>query len=354
MKIGKLDIGRRAILAPMAEVTDAPFRTICRLQGAGLTFTQMVSAKGLLENSFESLRYLAFARDEKPIGVQLLGGDMEYLGKAAAEVSRLKPDLIDLNCGCSVAQVCKYNMGAALLDDPVQLGKIIARMVRSAGEVPVSVKIRIGRSRQKINVLENARQIEQNGASAIIIHARARSDAYSDSPDWNWIRKVKENVSIPVIGNGSLLEPQDCLDMISQTGCDSLFIARGALGNPFIFNRLNSLLERGADPGHPSADEVLKVCLQHLNLIIRDNGELQGVKKARKHLIWYYRFFDGITPFIEKLFSLDSRSSLEEFLAEHTDKIMRGQYPEEDPETIKKKFNERVLFWMNNQQQNAY
>lgn len=349
MKIGTLDIGSKAILAPMAEVTDAPFRTMCREHGAGLTFTQMISAKGVSENSFDTLKFLAFSRNEKPIGVQMLGGNIDNLGAAVEEIRKLKPDVIDLNCGCSVAQVCKYNMGARLLDDPVYLGKLVRRMVDASGGIPVSVKIRLGASWQKINVIENARQIEKNGASFITVHARTRADIYANPPVWEWIKKVKQSVSIPVVGNGSLMEPADCLRMIEQTGCDGVFIARGALGNPFIFERFNALMESGADPGHPDADTVLNTVVKHLELLVRDAGEPIALNRAKKHILWYYRYFNGITHLLENIFQLNDKSSVIGFLSEHTEKIKNNIYPEEDFERIKRSFNERVLFWINTQ-----
>lgn len=350
MKIGNLDIGKRAILAPMAEVTDAPFRQICREHGAGLTFTQMVSAKGVVENAFATLKVLAFSQSEKPIGVQLLGSDPEFIGKAIHDILSFKPDLIDLNCGCSVPNVCRIGLGAAILDKPELLEKLVKSMVKAAGSIPVSVKIRAGRDRQHVTLLRNAKIIEDNGASMITVHGRFRSDSYKEEADWNWIRKVKEAVKIPVVGNGSLFEPEDCLKMLSETGCDSLFIARGALGNPFIFQRLNQMLQTGTDTGKPSIDEVARTALRHLSLLIKDSGPLQGVKKARKHLVWYFRYFNGIKSFIEKIYSLDEASLVEEYVNEHVDKIKKNVYPEEDLSSIELSFKDRVLFWMNEKQ----
>ncbi|MGE5432114.1 MAG: tRNA dihydrouridine synthase DusB [Syntrophomonadaceae bacterium] len=350
MNFGNLDIGKKAILAPMAEVTDAPFRQICREHGAGLTFTQMVSAKGVVENAFTTLKVLAFSKSEKPIGVQLLGNDPEYIGKAIHELKSFTPDLIDLNCGCSVPNVCRIGLGASILDNPELLERLVKVMVKAAGSIPVSVKIRAGRDRQHVTVLKNAKIIEDNGASMITVHGRYRSDSYKEEADWNWIRKVKESVSIPVVGNGSLFEPEDCLKMINETGCDSVFIARGALGNPFIFSRLNELLLTGKDPGKPSADEVASVALRHFSLLIKDSGSLQGVKKARKHLVWYFRSFNGISSFIEKIYSLDEAPLVEEYIGEHAAKIKKNVYPEEDLSKIELSFKDRVLFWMNEKQ----
>jgi tRNA-dihydrouridine synthase B len=346
LKVGNLSLDKRAILSPMAEVTDAPLRQICREYGAGLTFTQMVSAKGIIDNSFTSLKALAFRRDEKPIGVQLITNEPEYLEKAIKEIKSFQPDLIDLNCGCSVPQVCKYGLGAAILDDPVLLAELVRTMTDAAGDIPVSIKLRLGRDKNNITVLRNAKIAEENGTSLITIHARTRNQSYAEKPDWQWIKKVKEVVNIPVVGNGNLFYPEDCIRMINETGCDFVFVARGALGNPFIFNRLNSILESGVDPGVPDLDEVGQTVLKHFNLILKEYGEDQGIKKARKHLIWYFRFYKGIYNFIEKIYSIDEHYSVENFILEHIQKIKENYYPEEDLEKVNKSFNEHVLFWM--------
>ncbi len=335
------------MLAPMAEVTDAPFRQICKEYGAGLTFTQMISAKGIIENSFQSLQSLAYNKSEKPIAVQLLANDPEYLRKAIFEIKQLKPDLIDLNCGCSVQQVCKYGLGASLLDDPVLLGKLVRTMVNAAGDIPVSIKIRLGRDKQNITVLRNSKIIEDNGASAVIVHGRTRSQAYIEPSDWSWIKKVKDEVKIPVIGNGSIFEPEDAIRMFDQTNCDFVFISRGALGNPFIFQRINSSLNGGTETNAPDIDEVGNAAIKHLKMIIKDSGEFNGVIKARKHLIWYFRFYKGISSFIEKIFTIDNSAQVELFILDHIQKIKNGFYPEEDLQRVRKSFNERVLFWIN-------
>lgn len=346
MKIGSLDIGQKAIVAPMAEVSDTPFRHICREYGAGLTFTQMVSAKGVIENSFTTLKALAFSQREKPIGIQFLGNNPGYLEKAINEVKSFKPDLIDLNCGCSVSQVCKHGLGASLLDNQILLGNLVKTMVKASDNIPVSVKIRLGRNKSKINVIQNAKIIEDNGASFITVHARTRENSYEDPADWEWIGRVKESVSIPVVGNGSLFTPEDCVEMIRKTGCDSVFIARGALGNPFIFNGLNNILEMNSCPGNPEIDEVAKVAVKHLYLQIKDSGEILGVKKIRKYLIWYFRFYQGVTSFIDNIHSFNKPEELEEYIFQHVKNIKENNYPEEDLEKIDKSFKERILFWM--------
>ena len=209
MKIGEVEIKNKIIIAPLADISDAPFRKICKNFGADLTFTQMVSAKGVLSNQFDSLRYLVFSREEKPIGVQILGNDPDIIDEVIGQIKGYKPDLIDLNCGCPVTKVVNQKLGASLLDDPLLLEKIITKMVKRAGEIPVSVKLRLGRNKTKINILQNAKIAENAGASSITIHGRTRDDRYDVESNWEWIKKAKESVSIPVYGNGSLFEPKD-------------------------------------------------------------------------------------------------------------------------------------------------
>lgn len=347
MKVGKLDLSSKAILAPMMGITDSPFRKLNKEYGAGLSFTEMVSALGVIENEFRTLRYLAFSKNEKPVGIQFLGNNPDYLYKAVKEVVQFKPDVIDLNCGCPVQKVCKWNMGAALLDQPSLIGNLVKKMVNAAGEVPVSVKMRLGKDKSRVTILENAKVAEDNGASFITVHAKVKNEKAENKPVIEWLRKVKETISIPVVANGFMFTPQDCLEVMQQTGCDNVLIARGAIGNPFIFSRLNALLSGKDDPGEPSFDDIKNAALKHLHLIFEENDEDKGLFKVRKNMIWYFMNYNGIYDFIQKIYSLNSRNSVEDYIAEHTEMLKQNVYPEEDREEIKKVFLERVLFWMN-------
>ncbi len=346
MKIGNLDIGSKLFLAPMAEVTDSSFRKICKEHGAGITFTQMVSAEGVIKNNFETLRHFSFSRNEKPIGVQVLGNDPEILFDAAKEISKHKPDLIDLNCGCPVEKVCSKNMGSALLDNPGMIGKLVRKMVDGANGVPVSVKIRLGKDKSRINVFDNARAIEDNGGSLIIVHARTRADKYDTEADWNWIGRVKEKVSIPVVGNGSMFSPKDVKAMLDATGCDSAMIARGALGNPFIFSRFNKLMEDGIDPGEPDSATVMKTLLQQINNLENEFGEIVALDKAKKHSIWYFKYHSGVSFLLEKVFSIKNLNDLRQLIQEHADRILHTAADKDEHAIIHKKFQRKVLFWL--------
>jgi len=346
MKIGNLNIGRKLILAPMAEISDAPFRRIAKEYGAGLTFTQMVSADGIVKGNFNTLRFATFHKSEKPIGIQVLGNDETTLRDAAAKLSSLNPDVIDLNCGCPVTKVVSNKMGAWLLNDPPKLGKLVKALVEGSNGVPVSVKLRLGMDGGRITVLENAKRAEDNGAAYIAIHARLRSDKYDVDPAWEWIAKVKESVSIPVVGNGSVFTPFDAIKMIEETGCDSVMVARGALGNPFIFRNFNNLFEKNIQPSPPDVDEVKNLAIKHLNLLVKEYGEINSLDKAKKNIIWYFRVFGGITELLEQIFKAKTELELKEIIINHSDKIKNNFYPEEDLDYYYKKFKNRVLFWL--------
>lgn len=346
MKIGNCDIGNKLFLAPMADVTDTAFRKISAEYGAGFTFTQMVSALGIIENEFESLRYLTFNRSEKPIGVQLLGSDFGIIREAVKEVSKFNPDLIDLNCGCSVDKVTNYNFGSALLDDPKTIGKLVDTMVHSSNGIPISIKVRLGKDKNHINVIETAKAAEENGASVIFVHARMRNDKYSTVVQTEWIKKVKDELKIPVVGNGSVFTPADAKKMIDDTGCDSVMIARGALGNPFLFQRYNAMLDTGNDPGEPEIETVTEVLLKHIALVVKDYGEINSFDKIKKLAVWYFKNYPGIDNFLEKVFALTNVSELINLINTHTGDIKSKKFKLIEMSEVQNKFKERVLFWL--------
>ncbi len=346
MQIGNLNLENKLLLAPMADVTDSSFRKICKEHGSGLTFTQMISAKGVIENTFDTLRLLAFNRSEKPVGVQVLGSDPGIIREGVSEIAKFKPDVIDLNSGCPIEKVTKYNMGACILDDKILLGKIVRAMVEGSKGIPISVKIRLGRDKENINILENARIIEDNGASLLIVHTRTRKEKYHEDPDWSWLPKIKKSINIPLVGNGSVFTPQDAVRMLNETGCDSVMIARGALGNPFIFSRFNSLLNSGIDEGSPDVTKVTEVVFKHLQYIKEEYGDIVGIKSAKKHIVWYYRNFKGISEILDRIFSINEFEKLKEFISEFKENSLKGIYGEENFEEINRKFLIKVLFWL--------
>ena len=343
MKIGNLELASNAFLAPMAEITDYSFRTIAKSFGAGLTFTQMVSAEGVIKNNFNTLRMLTFSRDEKPIGVQLLGNDPDIIGRAVKELVKFKPDVIDLNCGCPVEKVYSCKMGAFLLSQPDKLAKLVRVMAKNSEGIPISVKIRLG-PKEKVNVLENVKIIEDNGASVIILHARNRSDRYDVEADWEWIAKVKEAVKIPIVGNGSVFEANDAIEMLNMTKCDGVLLGRGALGNPFFFKQFN-LLKEGIKYT-PTIEEISEVALLHTNLLQKEQSLSISIDRAKKNIIWYFKYQNGIENLISELYSAVDFQRIIEIINTHTNRLLDDFYPHQDSEEIKRKFNNRVLFWL--------
>jgi nifR3 family TIM-barrel protein len=305
----------------------------------------MVSALGVIKNNFETLRLFSFSRIEKPIGVQILGNDPGIIGEAVKEISKMGPDLIDLNCGCPVDKVTANKFGSALLDNPKMIGKIVRKMADSANGVPVSIKIRLGKDKTHITALETAKEVEYNGGSLLVVHARTRADKYNVEPDWSWIKKVKDSVSIPVVGNGSLFTPGDVNRMIETTGCDSAMIARGALGNPFLFSRFNQLMETGTDPGAPEFSFVAETLLNQIKYLELEFGEIIALDRAKKHTIWYFKNYSGVDSLLDRVFSIKDLNALRTLIKDQTEMKPAKLFNGDDME-ISKKFQKKVLFWL--------
>jgi tRNA-dihydrouridine synthase B len=245
-----------------------------------------------------------------------------------------------------VDKVCKYGFGASLLDQPKLLGDLVKSMVTNSGDIPVSVKVRLGKSR--INILENAKIIEDNGASVMTIHARKRLDKYDTEPDYEWIHKVKQNTNLQVWGNGSVFEAEDALELRKRTGCDNVMVARGALGNPFLFRKYNSLFEDSTDPGEPEITEVRDLTLKHIKLLSKEYNEIVAVDRAKKNVIWYFRRFKGIEVLLDKIFSIKTLPELEEFVQEHSEKIIQNKFKIDNRMEIERQFKKKVSFWLYN------
>jgi len=288
MKLGNLNLSGRVILAPMAGVTDSSFRILARSFGAALTHTEMISADGLVRQNTNSLRLLYFKEEERPIGVQLYGSDPEKLASAAKEVERLKPDLIDLNFACPVKKVTKKNGGAAVLRDLGLLQKIVSSVTRSVS-LPITLKIRSGWDSENIVALEVAKIAQDCGVSAITIHPRTGKSMFRGKANWDIIGEVKSKVNLTILGSGDIFSPQDVKEMIDSTGCDGVMVGRGALGNPWIFERANYYLVTDKFLPEPSIQDVTDVALKHLTLSVQERGEYWGIMRMRKHLLWYIK-----------------------------------------------------------------
>ena len=286
MRIGNVDIKGNVVLAPMAGVTDLPFRLLCKENGCGYLYTEMVSAKAIMYNNKNTESLLTVTEGENPIAVQLFGSEPEVMAEAAKRMEERPFDVIDVNMGCPVPKVVNNGEGSALMKNPLLVGRIVEAMA-NAVKKPVTVKIRAGFDQDNINAPEIARIIQESGGAAVAVHGRTRQQYYSGKADWDVIRRVKENVSIPVIGNGDILTGQDAVKMMEETGCDGVMIGRGARGNPWIFGQINEYLSCGKEMTQPTADEIKSMILKHARMLIDAKGEYTGIREMRKHFAWY-------------------------------------------------------------------
>lgn len=286
LTIGNITLDNPLILAPMAGVTDLPFRRICHEMGAGLVCMEMVSAKAICYHNKNTKDLLNIASDEHPVSLQLFGSDPDSMSEATKMIEEVPYDILDINMGCPVPKVFNNGDGSALMKSPSLVGKIVSALVKSTSR-PVTVKIRTGVDAEHINAAEIAHIAEESGAAAIAVHGRTREQYYSGEADWDIIRQVKEKVSIPVIGNGDLHNASDIKRMYEVTGCDGFMIGRAARGNPWIFKEILSELETGTPAMKPSAEEVMDMLIKHARMEVDLKGEDRAIREMRKHAGWY-------------------------------------------------------------------
>lgn len=286
LTIGGVTLKNNLILAPMAGVTDLPFRLLCSEQGAGMTGMEMVSAKAILYGNKNTEGLLAIHPQEGPVSLQLFGSDPKIISEMAARIEERPFAVLDLNMGCPVPKIVNNGEGSALMREPKLAGEIIAATVKAVKK-PVTVKIRKGFDEAHVNAVEIAKIAEDAGAAAIAVHGRTREQFYSGRADWEIIAKVKEAVSIPVIGNGDVTDGESARRMLSETGCDGVMIGRGARGNPWLFGEIAAFLEDGRILPAPSMEEKKKMILRHAALQLEIKGDYTGVREMRKHLSWY-------------------------------------------------------------------
>ena len=286
LKIGNVELENNLILAPMAGVTDLPYRLICRSMGCGMVVTEMVSAKAILYKNKNTKTLLEVLPQERPAAVQLFGSDPDILGEIAAQIEDGPYDMIDFNMGCPVPKIVGNGEGSALMREPKKVEQILSSMVRHVKK-PVTVKFRKGFNDTSVNAVEIAKIAESCGVAAVAVHGRTREQYYSGKADWEIIRQVKEAVKIPVIGNGDVFQPEDAEAMLKQTGCDGVMIGRGAKGNPWIFSRTQHYLETGEIMPGPSVAEIRDMILHHGSLLSQYKGEKMAMREMRKHMAWY-------------------------------------------------------------------
>lgn len=286
LKIGNVHLDNNLILGPMAGVSDLPFRMLCKEQGAGLVCMEMVSAKAIYYKNRHTEELLAVAPGEHPVSLQLFGSDPDIISEMAKQMEERPFDILDLNMGCPVPKVVNNGDGSALMKNPGLAGKIIEKTARAIKK-PVTVKIRKGFDDHQINAPELAHIAQESGAAAVAVHGRTREQYYSGRADWEIIRRVKGAVSIPVIGNGDLRTPEDVEAMARQTGCDGFMIARGAQGNPWIFQQILHYYKEGTPLQKPSFSEVTQMLLRHARMLLEYKGAYTGIREIRKHAAWY-------------------------------------------------------------------
>lgn len=314
LQIGNVKLENDLILGPMAGVTDLPFRLLCKEQGAGLLCMEMVSAKGIMYNNKNTKFLLTIDERERPVSLQLFGSDPDIISEQAKRIEELPFDILDINMGCPVPKIVNNGDGSALMKNPLLAGEIIEKTARAI-QKPVTVKIRKGFDEEHINAVEMAHIAQESGAAAIAVHGRTREQYYSGKADWEIIRKVKEAVKIPVIGNGDVWTPQDAIDMRKQTGCDGVMIGRGAQGNPWIFKQILHYEQTGELLEKQSPQEVTEMILRHAKMQMEFKGEYIGMREIRKHAAWYTAGYKNSAKLRGKINETETYEELKELLS---------------------------------------
>ena len=315
LKIGTVELENPYILAPMAGVTDLPFRLLCKEQGAGLLCMEMVSAKAIQYNNKNTKALLEIHPEELPVSLQLFGSDPDVISEIAKRIEELPFSILDINMGCPVPKIVKNGEGSALMKNPKLVYEIVRKTARAI-QKPVTVKIRKGFDDTCINAVEIAKIIEDAGGKAVAVHGRTREQYYSGNADWDIIRQVKEAVSIPVIGNGDVVSGESAIAIQKETGCDGVMIGRGAQGNPWIFSELLEYERTGKMPLRPSVEAIKKMMIRHAQLQMQYKGEYLGIREMRKHVSWYTSGLPNSAKLRDEINRVESYEELEQLLEE--------------------------------------
>ena len=323
LKIGTVELENPYILAPMAGVTDLPFRLLCKEQGAGLLCMEMVSAKAIQYNNKNTKALLEIHPEELPVSLQLFGSDPDVISEIAKRIEELPFSILDINMGCPVPKIVKNGEGSALMKNPKLVYEIVRKTARAI-QKPVTVKIRKGFDDTCINAVEIAKIIEDAGGKAVAVHGRTREQYYSGKADWDIIRQVKEAVSIPVIGNGDVVSGESAIAIQKETGCDGVMIGRGAQGNPWIFSELLEYERTGKMPLRPSVEAIKKMMIRHAQLQMQYKGEYLGIREMRKHVSWYTSGLPNSAKLRDEINRVESYEELEQLLEERLKEEIRS------------------------------
>ncbi|MFP3155801.1 tRNA dihydrouridine synthase DusB [Lachnospiraceae bacterium ZAX-1] len=316
LNIGNVSIENNLILAPMAGVTDLPFRLLCKEQGAGLLCMEMVSAKAIYYHSKKTEALMKINQKEHPVSLQLFGSDADIMSEIAKRIEEHPFDILDINMGCPVPKVVNNGEGSALMKQPKLVREIVTKVVKAIDK-PVTVKIRKGFDDWNVNAVEIAKIVQDCGAAAIAVHGRTREQYYAGIADWDIIRKVKENVCIPVIGNGDVTCAQDAIRMKQATCCDGIMIGRGAQGNPWIFHQILEFFKNGTNIAEPSWEEVVEMILRHAKMQIETKGEYIGIREIRKHAAWYTSGYKNSARLRGKINEVETYGQLVELFSQY-------------------------------------
>ncbi len=313
LKIGDVSLKNNLILAPMAGVTDLPFRLLCKEQGAGLLCMEMVSAKAIYFNNKNTEELLTIDDREPPVSLQLFGSDPDIISEMAKKIENRPFSILDINMGCPVPKVAGNGEGSALMKNPKLVEEIVSKTAKAIKK-PVTVKIRKGFDDEHINAVEIARIVESAGAAAIAVHGRTREQYYSGKADWDIIRQVKEAVKIPVIGNGDVTSPEAARQLMETTGCDGIMIGRGAQGNPWIFRQILHWMETGEEEPKPDLEEVKSMILRHARMLVEYKGAYTGIREMRKHVAWYTAGYPNSAKLRARVNEIESLEALEHLI----------------------------------------